>query len=187
MLLARDHPTVRLAMGHYLYHGFLEYDRALEHFAVARQATPNDADLVSYIAYVYRRQGKYLRSVAELEVATELDPRNWELANNLASSYMLLRNYEKAESLYDRAIGLAPEIAECHSYKARTALFGEGNPEKARAVLNEGLRVVSDKGDLLLTLIMLLVFLDIFINTIQVFGCSLISWKDLFYFVKLIL
>ena len=70
-----------------------------------------------------------------------------ELANALASTNMLLREDEKAESLFDRTIELAPEIGDNHSHKARTALFGEGNLEKTLAILDEALRVVSDTGN----------------------------------------
>ncbi|GAF95630.1 unnamed protein product, partial [marine sediment metagenome] len=75
-----DLPEVRLALGHYYYCGHLDYDRALEQFAIARKTQPNNGELLSWIGYVQRGQGKFEQALANIKKASELDP----LSNVLA-------------------------------------------------------------------------------------------------------
>ena len=60
-------PETHLALGHYYYQGHLDYDRALEQFAIARKSQPNNSELLSFIGFVQRRQGKFEQAVANLK------------------------------------------------------------------------------------------------------------------------
>ena len=46
-------------MGYYYYWGKLDYDRALQELALARERQPNNADLYMATAAVQRRQGRW--------------------------------------------------------------------------------------------------------------------------------
>ena len=50
---------------------------------LARQATPNDAEVWDAIAAVYRRRGRWEDAVAHFERARQLDPRNAAVIWNL--------------------------------------------------------------------------------------------------------
>ncbi|MHC4510978.1 MAG: tetratricopeptide repeat protein [Planctomycetota bacterium] len=131
-------PEAHLALGHYYYHSHLDYDRALEQFAIARKNQPNSSELMSFIGYVQRRQGKFEKAVVTLKEASELDPRSAPLAFNIGQVLVLLRKYPEAEHHCDRAISLTPDLPYPYTGKVQLYLLWEGKTEKARAVLEEG-------------------------------------------------
>ncbi|MBA7705303.1 Beta-barrel assembly-enhancing protease [subsurface metagenome] len=132
-------PEAHLALGHYYYRGHLDYDRALEQFAIARKSQPNNTEVLSGIAWVQRKQGKFEQALANIKKASELDPLSNMLAWQVANTYNFLRKYPEAERYYERAISLAPDLPAGYSHKAWLYLRWEGSTEKARAVLEEAL------------------------------------------------
>ena len=141
--LEPDLPQAHLALGHYYYRGHLDYDRALEQFAIARKDLPNDSDLLSSIYYVQNRQGKFEEALANLKRASELDPRSNILAYDLVTTFAWVRNYPEALRYCDRAISLAPDLPGPYDRKAELYLRWEGNIEKARAVVEEAVKNIS--------------------------------------------
>ena len=133
-------PEAHIALGHYYYHGFLDYERALEQFDIAQESRPNSSEVLSWIAYVQRRQGNFEQALAHFKKAFELDPLCDYLVFDIAQNYMMLRKYPEAENYYDRAISLAPDLLDPYSWKARLYLRWQGSTKKARAVLEEALR-----------------------------------------------
>ncbi|MHC4582878.1 MAG: protein kinase domain-containing protein [Planctomycetota bacterium] len=136
-------PEAHLALGHYYYHGHLDYDRALEQFAIARKSQPNNSEFLSevleFVGFVQRRQGKFEEALGNIKRAFELDPLASRLAYQIALTFKLLRKYPKAEDYYDRAIRLRPDWPTPYARKANLYLLWEGKTEKARAVLQEAL------------------------------------------------
>ncbi len=128
-----------LALGHYYYHGHLDYDRALEQFAIARKSQPNNSEVLEFVGYVQRRQGKFEEALGNIKRAFELDPLASRLAYQVALTFKLLRKYPEAERYYDRAISLSPDWPIPYARKANLYLLWEGKTEKARAVLQEAL------------------------------------------------
>jgi len=143
--LSPDLPEVRLALGHYYYHGHLNYDRALEQFAIARKSQPNNDELLSYIGYVQRRQGKLEQALANQEKASELNPLSISISCEIGLTYLLLRKHTQAERWYERAILLAPDDPRGYYGKAWAYIRGQGSTKKARAVLEEGLKNVKSE------------------------------------------
>jgi serine/threonine protein kinase/tetratricopeptide (TPR) repeat protein len=133
-------PEAHLALGHYYYHGFLDYERALEQFAIARSYRPNTGEVLSWIGYVERRMGKFEQALPNLARAYELDPFCDFLAFDIAQTHMILRQYPEAEDYYNRAISLAPDSPDGYSWKAWLYLRWEGNTKKANIVLQEALQ-----------------------------------------------
>ncbi|MHC4594730.1 MAG: protein kinase domain-containing protein [Planctomycetota bacterium] len=132
-------PEAHLALGHYYYHGHLDYDRALEQFAIARKSQANNSEVLEFGGYVQRRQGKFEEALGNIKRASELDPLASRLAYQVALTLKLLRKYPEAERYYDRAISLSPDWPIPHARKANLYLLWEGKTEKARAVLEEAL------------------------------------------------
>ena len=141
--LEPDLPEAHLALGHYYYRGHLDYDRALEQFAIARKDLPNDSDLLSSIFYVQNRQGKFDEALANLKRAFALDPRSNILASDLMATSAWVRNYPEAMRYCDMAIALAPDLPNPYSRKADLYLCWEGNIENARAVVEEAMKNIS--------------------------------------------
>ena len=152
-----DLPEAHSALGYYYYWGQLSYDRALEQFEIALSSQPNNSQLWAGIGFVQRRQGKFDESATNLKKATELDPRSAILAENLAETYSLIRNYPEAERYFDRAISLAPDWFGPYVSKTRLYVKWEGTTEKARAVLEEASEKV-DPAKLISTSVTLDVF-----------------------------
>ncbi|MFC1794482.1 protein kinase [Planctomycetota bacterium] len=164
-LLNPNLPEVRLALGQYYYHGQLNYDRALEQFAIARKVQPNNSELLGWIGYVQRRQGKFQQALANIKKAYELNPLSNVLAFDVAQTFMLLRKYHEAEHYYDCAISLRPDFPEPYSWKARLYLRWQGDARKARTVALEALQ--NTKAAESSYVVNLLVTLDVFDGNYQ--------------------
>ncbi|MFH1882149.1 MAG: protein kinase [Planctomycetota bacterium] len=140
-----DLPEAHHSLGCYYYWGHLDYDRALEEFAVARRSQPDNGQLLAKIAFVYRRQGNIEEAAVTLEKAIELDPLDPGLRHNQGQTLILLRKYPEAEPNFDRAISGRPDWPDPYAWKAQLYLLWEGRTEKARAVLKEASQYIGAK------------------------------------------
>ncbi|MHC4146992.1 MAG: protein kinase domain-containing protein [Planctomycetota bacterium] len=129
-------PEVHLALGHYYYHCHLDYDRALEQFDIARISQPSNGDLLSFIGFVQRRQGKFEQALVHIKKASELDPLSPELAFELADTYMLARKYPEAEYYYKRS-ALSPDLPWPYANGGWLYLRWQGDIQKARAAFEQ--------------------------------------------------
>jgi serine/threonine-protein kinase len=136
-------PEAHVAMGYYYYYGYLDYDRALGQFTIARKSLPNDSELLTGMGFVQRRQGKFKEAAETLEKALEFDPLHTITVANLGETFMMLRQYEKAERILDMAISQSPDWHLSYSWKAILYLLAEGRTDKARKVLEKGLEHIS--------------------------------------------
>jgi TolB-like protein len=108
--LAPDLGETHLALGRYYYHCLGDFDRALEEFTRALATQPNDSKVYAGLAGVYRRQGRWEESIQGWVKASELDPLYYGWPEELAYTYTCLREYAKADSLWNRVIALAPDV-----------------------------------------------------------------------------
>jgi len=158
-------PEAHKALGFYYYWGHLDYERALEQFAIAQKSRPNDTGLLAGIGYVQRRQGKFEQALANIKRACELDPLSNLLSASVGDTFMLLRRYAEAERYYDRAILLRFDVPHPYFSKARSHLLWEGSTENARAVLEEALENIKTTENTLI--VDLLVMLDVYDRNYQ--------------------
>jgi serine/threonine-protein kinase len=140
-------PEAHMALGWYHYHGYLDYDRALEQFAIARKSQPNNSKILEGIGYVQRRQGKFEQALDNIKRASELDPLSNVLAISLTGTFVHLRRYPEAERNCERIILLRPDWPEGYARKAQLYLRWEGSTEKARKVLAEALQNIKSAED----------------------------------------
>lgn len=130
-------PEAHLSLGYYYYHGNLDYNAALEQFDIAQKSQPNNAELLSAIGYVQRRQGKFDQAVANHIKSAELDPRSAVRALDVGATCIHMRNYPEAERYFDRAISLAPDWIVPYYFKALLYIIWEGSTVKANKVVQE--------------------------------------------------
>jgi serine/threonine-protein kinase len=99
-----------LALALHLYWGYLDYARARAELAIARRTLPNNPEVYRVTAWIDRRQGRWSDGARNMERASELDPRNFFLALNVAGFYFGSRPlpYEQARKALDRALALKP-------------------------------------------------------------------------------
>ena len=158
-------PEAHAALGMYYYHGHLDYDRALEEFAIARKSQPNNNELLTGVGWVQRRQGKFEEGLVNIKRACELDPLSNLSAQGVGETFLLLRKYPEAERYFERAISLAPDVPGSYAFKARLYLCWQGSTEKARAVLEEALQNVKSAENA--SIVNLLATLDVYDRNYQ--------------------
>ena len=117
-----------MALGLCLYWGEKNYDAALKEFEVAAATSPNNAEIYSYVAGIYRRQGRWRESVASFERAMSLDPRNREVAFLAGNNHLFMRDWPAATACYDRALEIAPDFVAPKIGLAYLEVFRNGNP-----------------------------------------------------------
>jgi serine/threonine-protein kinase len=152
-------PEAHKQLGWYYYHGLLDYEHALEQFAIALKGRPNDHDLVYDIAAVQRRQGKFEQALANFRKASELAPLLAWCPQEAGQVLLMLRRYREAEGCYDRAISLSPDWTNPYRTKAWLYVLWQGSTEKARAVMQTALQHIVSTDPLVVDM---LVMLDVY-------------------------
>ena len=126
--LQPDLPEAHLAAGYCYYYGDRDYERALAAFAIARKGLPNDADVRMAVAAIARRKGQWQESTAQFVEATQLNPRDAIIWQNLAINYSSMRDYKSAADAYERGIEAAPDSMNLRILRARLDLEFKGDP-----------------------------------------------------------
>ena len=101
--LGPDAVETLMAQAYYHYWGLLDYSGADEVLEKALKIAPNNADVWAVKAYVARRDGRFTDTITGLEKAHRLDPLKYIIAQELASTYSELGQFEKARAMMERA------------------------------------------------------------------------------------
>jgi TolB-like protein/Flp pilus assembly protein TadD len=107
-----------LAIAKHLYWVYLDYEHAREELKLAQKSLPNDPLPFQILGFIERRQGRWAESTKNLERSIELDPQNRSVLQQLANSYLCLRDYAGAERVLNRAIMLAPKDSNMRAFRA---------------------------------------------------------------------
>ena len=108
----------------------------MEEVAIAADGLPNATLVYQLVAYVKKRQGHFDEALTGLKQAYELDPRNEDLAADIASTLNTLRRYPEAEHYLELLLTIAPEKTTTHVFIAMNSWL-TGDLERARdAVLS---------------------------------------------------
>ena len=126
-----------MALGLCLYWAEKNYDAALKEFQVAAATSPSNAEIYSYIGGLYRRQGRWPESIASLERARSLDPRNGGIAFMAANNYLFVRDWPAASAGFDRALALNPDFVLPKVGLAYLEVFRNSDPAAARKILED--------------------------------------------------
>jgi TolB-like protein/Tfp pilus assembly protein PilF len=122
------------ANGYYYYARLKDYDTAVRYFGQARQLLPNSSQIPESLAYVARRQGQWDRSEVYFNEAERLDPRNVNLLDQHATSYIDLRRFPEALRKLDQVLDITPGDVDTLATKAAIAQ-GEGDLPRASELL----------------------------------------------------
>jgi TolB-like protein/Tfp pilus assembly protein PilF len=125
--LQPDLPEAHLALGFSYYYGDNNYDVALREFEIAQRGLPNESEAYLALGAIQRRQGKWAESTANLEKAVSLNPKDIWALQNLAFNFQVLRNFDKANAIIDRALALDPSAFEPWEVKSKLAIFEKGD------------------------------------------------------------
>jgi TolB-like protein len=109
--LRPDAGETHLVRAQYLYFGPRDYAGALAELEKARRSLPNDPRVFELTGYILRRRGQQEEGLRNLEKAVELDPRNYDIMQQIAISYQILRRYPEEAAILDRALTIIPKDA----------------------------------------------------------------------------
>jgi TolB-like protein/Tfp pilus assembly protein PilF len=129
-------PETQLALGYYQYWVLRDYGLAENTFGLLRKMLPGSSDILYALGLVTRRQANWDKSLAYLEQALMLDPRNAEVLSNTAWTYALVRRFPAALKLYDRALEITPNDSDLITVKAGI-YQAEGKLKEAAQLLSE--------------------------------------------------
>ena len=127
MQLQPDLPEAHLALGFSFYYGDRNYEAALREFEIARLGLPNESEVYLAIGAIQRRQGKWAHSIANMDKAASLNPKDTWALQNLTYNYSILRNYDAANKTVDRALALDPTAMELLGVKSSLAIAEKGD------------------------------------------------------------
>ena len=131
--LRPDSGEAHLAFAKHLYWGYLDYDAARQELNAAQRLLPNDSVGLLLSSYVDRRQGRWDDSIKKMLDASELDPRNYFILQQLAITYFNLRRYSEQTATLDKALGIAPKNIVLRLQRAEIPLSSRADTELLRA------------------------------------------------------
>jgi TolB-like protein/class 3 adenylate cyclase len=120
--LRPDAGETHLAVARHLYWGYLDYDQARQQLNTALDALPNSAEAFLLAAYIDRRQGRWEDSTQNFERASQLDPRDIFILQQLSLNYENLRRYADVAAVLERAGTITPNDVFLQTQRAKIAL-----------------------------------------------------------------
>jgi len=134
--LQPNSPETLLALGYYQYWVQHDYDLARTTFELVSKMLPGSSEVPTALGLIARRRGHWDESIAYLEQALVLDPRNSQLLNQTAETLVMLRQFRAALKLYDHALDITPNDPDLLASEA--AIYqAQGNLQEAAKFLSE--------------------------------------------------
>jgi TolB-like protein/Tfp pilus assembly protein PilF len=112
----------------------VDYERAREELAIVRRKLPNNAEGLHIEAMIGRHENRWDASLANLQKANALDPRNSELAWDLARTYFEMRRYSELEQFKTSGGPLEDPWAKMVLAEIKLA---QGDPVAAQSLLEQ--------------------------------------------------
>jgi TolB-like protein/Tfp pilus assembly protein PilF len=127
-------PETLLFTGYYQYWVLHDYGLAKTTFGRVSKMLPGNSEVLYALAAIARSEGNWDESIAYWERGLALNPRNTALLTEVAFTYAALRQFPKAEKLYDRALDILPNELSLMALKA-SIYQAEGNLQEAAKLL----------------------------------------------------
>ena len=132
--LQPNSPETLLFLGYYQYWVLHDYGLAKATFARVSKMLPGNSEVSYALGAIARREGHWAESVAYWERGLALDPRNTALLTEVAFTYAVLRQFQTAIKLYDRALDILPN--ELYLTASKASMYqAEGNLQAASKLL----------------------------------------------------
>jgi TolB-like protein/Tfp pilus assembly protein PilF len=134
--LQPNSPETLLFTGYYQYWVLRDNGLAKATFARVSKMLPGNSEVLYALGAIARTEGQWDESIAYWERGLALSPRNTALLTEVAFTYAALRQFSKAEQLYDRALGIIPNEVSLMALKA-SIYQAEGNLQGAAKLLEK--------------------------------------------------
>jgi tetratricopeptide (TPR) repeat protein len=129
-----------VAQGLYRYRILRDFTGGLQAFEEARKRLPNNSLVALSTANVERRLGRWKDAEIHYRKAAELDPRNLQIFEAMGQTFELLRRYDDAQAVFDRALEIWPNEDDVRARKANVfrsaGRLEEADKELARRSAN---------------------------------------------------
>ena len=132
--LQPNSPETLLFTGYYQYWLLHDYALAKATFERVSKKLPGNSEVLYALAAIARSEGHWDESVAYWERGLALNPRNTALLTEVAFTYAAIRQFPKAEKLYDRALNILPNELSLMALKA-SIYQAEGNLQESAKLL----------------------------------------------------
>ena len=130
--LQPDLPESQLAMGNYFYRGFKDYNAALPFYQKAIATMPGNVDALIAIAATDRRQGRWEQAAEKFVEAGELAPLDAILRFNTASTFIYLRQYERAAKILEAGLKQQPDHPALSRLRGELYVLWKGDLDAMR-------------------------------------------------------
>jgi TolB-like protein/Tfp pilus assembly protein PilF len=132
--LQADTPETLLFTGYYQYWVLHDHGLAKASFERVSKKLPGNSEVLYALAAIARSEGHWDESIAYWERGLALNPRNTALLTEVAFTHAALRQFPRAEKLYDRALDILPNEVSIMALKA-SIYQAEGNLQEAAKLL----------------------------------------------------
>ena len=123
------------AMGFFHYHVNKDYEPAMIAFDQAIEIQPDNANALEGKALVLRRISRFDESIELMDQALKYNPRDVGLVFNQGDSLMFVRDYDRADALFEKAIEIQSDFIYAYFYRAMNFVLQSGDVDSARAML----------------------------------------------------
>ena len=114
-----------------------DYTQAGEELAVVRAKLPNNAEALVIDAMIGRHRNEWDASLAKLQRACELDPRNGEVTFRLRMIYFEMRRYSENEKLVLKTAAYGETEDSWIKWQLSQIKLAQGNPGAAQSLLEQ--------------------------------------------------
>ena len=127
-------PETLLFTGYYQFWVLHDYGLAKATFQRVSKKLPGNSEVLYALAAIARSEGHWDESIAYWERGLAVNPRNTALLTEVAFTYAAIRQFPKAENLYDRALAILPNEVSIMALKA-SIYQAQGNLQEAAKLL----------------------------------------------------
>jgi TolB-like protein len=113
------------------------YDRARDELATVRRKLPNNPEALVIDAMIGRHQNRWDTSLANLQKASELDPRSGEIADFLWRIHFEMRHYSTCDQLTMKQAASSKGEGPWIKRRLAEIKLAQGDPAAAQSLLDE--------------------------------------------------
>ena len=120
--LQPDLAEVLLAQAYFQYYVERDFTGARRRFESMSAKWPNNSDVMTALAYIARRQGRWDEAIAYLQQAAAVDPLSLEVRHALAETVFFTRDFSWTQRLLDETLDTWPDDSRSLGTKAQARL-----------------------------------------------------------------
>ena len=125
--LQPERGETHLALAQHYYYAYRDYNRARQELVLAHLTLPNESRIPLLAGYIDRRQGRWEKSLEEMNQALELNPRDFSVLQQIALTYEALGQYKEMASTLDGVLSLSPKDIPSRVRRALVDLEGRAD------------------------------------------------------------